>query len=362
MAEKKSTLRAVTKSLAGAVPFVSDDTRQSVDEGVARVVLGLQSQVYGLDEHGKPDAWAWITGGEGRKDRLERMAGKKKPEADEYSVPGVLNEVLALPTLLPGLAQFGAEIIPGVDSLTPEQVQWLQDHMVPERSKRAEARQTKLKKLLRESAALSEPQGFKANALESLGAMLGQVPLPGGPAKKAVEGVTKKTVKDVLGAVPEFIAPTIKPTMRNYVSGTVAGGALGALATPPEEPPSEGYAEGGKVGILAQALERLSQIMQGMKAKTSDVDDMMFALRKVNVGDPAKREELTRLQSLRGMAQLKNDAAREDVFNQRLLDNLAEIYLNPNVTVQKRRGGRVGAFYNALKELESGVNTILSKR
>jgi hypothetical protein len=356
---EKSKMRSATKAVAGAVPFVSDETRQSIDEGMARLILGLQSQVYGLDEKGKPNGAAWLTGGEGRLTRLKRMAGEKGlPEPDEYSMPGVLNEVLSLPTLLPGLAEFGAAVLPGVDSLTPEQTKWLEDHLVPERSKRAEARQTKLKALLRKSAELDEPKGFKENALESLGAMFGQLPLPGAGVKKVTEGVGKSVLKDIAGAVPEYVLPTIKPSVRNYGAGAVAGGALGALASSAEEEPKTGYAEGGKVGILAQALERLSQIIQGAKAKTDDVDELMFALRKVEVGDPAKRRELSRLQSLRGVAQLKADPVREDVFNQRLLDNLAEIYLNPQVKEMKRRGGRVGAFYDAMKELEGGLKAI----
>ena len=355
MAEK-SYLRAVTKSLAGAVPFVSDETRDAVDKKLARVLLGLQGQVAGLDEAGKPNNMAWL-------DVVDRMK-----ESDEASVPGVMNEVLSLPTLMPGLADagvlIGSKFLPGVDPLTAEQIAWLEAH-VPERSKKAAARQEKLTKLLRQRAALEKPKGFEEHALESLGSMLGQIPL-GGIGKTAAESAAKKSAKAAVGAVPEYLLPTIKPSAVNYASGTAAGGALGALGDEPD-----GYAEGGKVSAITKALEELSKMLQGLKPNSESIDEMLFGLKKVEGVAPQKREDLTKLVGLRNSAMEHAELGPlTDKYNQRLFDSLAEIYMSPSVSplipnapsyqlpMFKGRGGKVGQFHSALTSLEKGLDLV----
>lgn len=360
------------------------EARGPVAGALARILLGLKSQVYGLNDQGKVDPYSWLQGWN------ISPSSKADTTPSSQNRPGALNELMALPTILPSLAQLGAagisKVIPGAQPLSDEQVQWLNDHLVPEVSKKAAAHQQQLTQVLRQQAGLEEPRGFMENALEASGAMLGQLPIPGGGTKALAEQTLSQAAKrsipeiakKVATSVPEYLGPTIKPSAANYLTGSLAGGALGTLAEKPlygdlkidpnlintsaltqgiDMQQAPGYADGGKAGLISQALERLSQIFHGAKPEPAHIDTMMDALRNVEGAGFDNRQELARLQALRGIAQEGNDPARVSDLNDQILGRLSEIYMNPDVTM-KARGGHVGGLHKALKALHKGVQDI----
>lgn len=197
---------------------MSDDSSlralRKLPEGVARPLSGFASQVYGLDENGRPKFWTLRKGN--------------------------VDELLSMPTIVPELLKLGTYAnptsgIPYVGAPMRKAREWLEEHgesLVPEVSRDAERRQRALKRAIRQEAALSAPQGLAENTLESLGTMAGQLPLP---ASKAKQGTG--LIKRLLGAIPEYLGPTIVPKRGNYLTGTVAGGVLGSLNE--DEPETE---------------------------------------------------------------------------------------------------------------------------
>lgn len=110
-------------------------------------------------------------------------------------------------------------------------------------------------------------------------------------------------------------------------------------------------------------------MLQGMKPNSDSIDEMLFGLKKVEGVGEQKREDLTKLVGLRNSAAVHPELSGvADKYNQRLLDNLAEIYMKPNVSpllpnapsyqvpLFKGRGGQVGQFHDAMKALEEGVD------
>jgi hypothetical protein len=182
---------------------------RKLNKHVARPVTGLASQIYGLDDEGKAKLGA---------------------------TPGLVNEILSLPTLLPALSWLAARVGSGPGGPKfPGQAEFIEEQMqrlVPGASREAEKVQDELRQAVRKEAGLEAPVGFVEGSEDALGTMLGQLPIGG--AKKLGAGAR------AIRALPEYILPTVRPSVGAYTSGTIGGGVLNALADEAEEPKARG--------------------------------------------------------------------------------------------------------------------------
>jgi len=231
--ESLALLRAVTKSLAGAIPGLDDDTEETIDDSLARPVSGFMSQYLGED----PET------GELKNTAIANM--KRMWNSDERRRQGMPPE----PQIMPGIVQ-DTMAIPSMFGGGP---QWAQN---------ASASADRIHDNTNADMGLAAPQGFRQNALNAAGIMAGQLPVPGKAVTKAPEitkgalALLKKYGSKVLTSPWEFLAPTVEPGMANYGLGTLAGGALGTLGD--EAAPEVHRAEGGKVNSLKALLKILN--------------------------------------------------------------------------------------------------------
>lgn len=240
--ESLELLRAITKSMAGAVPGISQETRDLIDDSLARPISGMASQIVAEDptEPGKlvfPPLQnmkrAWNADS-------RRKSGQ---EPAKMAMPGLVQDTLSLPSMFGGGPQ------------------WAQD---------ASASADRIHSAVDEGMDLAPPEGFRQHALNSAGMMAAQIPVAGKAkevpeiAKGALQ-IAKKYGKKALASPFEFFLPTIEPKMSNYLFGSVAGGGLGTLGDDAEEvaeevplPRAVSRAKGGKVGALSQILRSVS--------------------------------------------------------------------------------------------------------
>lgn len=232
-------LRAVTRSMAGAIPGLSDETESTIEDTLARPVSGFMSQYMGVD----PDT------GEVKNPVIENM--KRAWNSDERRkqglprqkrvMPGIVSDTMSIPNMFGNGPDWSQEAQETADA-THQGVNY--------------------------DMGMKAPEGFRQHALESTGMMAGQIPIAG-QAKKASEatkgalGLMKNYGKKLLASPAEFFSPTVDPKMSNYVLGGTAGGVLGAMGdeVPEEEllpPRAVSRAKGGKVGALTQFLKSIS--------------------------------------------------------------------------------------------------------
>lgn len=213
---KPSFLRQVTKSVAGLLP---GDLGDNVDDKLARILAGLQSQVMSRD----PETGELYLGGlQALKDDWN---GIKYKDRKRHPRPGIVDETLSLPTLMslaPVIEQKltgGTEYTGGVEEAIPD---W-----AFEAADRADA----MHKASRDEMGLDESKGFAQNAAEGLGTMLGQMPIPLTRAKSLTSAprTMGSALKKTIGGIPEWFSPTVDPSMANYLSGAAFGGGMGAL-------------------------------------------------------------------------------------------------------------------------------------
>jgi len=194
-----------------------DDRRRS------RVLSGIASQWYGLDEGGNP------TAGE---------------------TPGLVHETKALGALPTTLARTGLDAYAGffaknVMGVPEEQV--LQDPMYnmvkqamladPEWATKAAEKADAIHKAVREDMRLKAAHGFQENFAESLGVMLGQLPIPGKLATKGVEATAKApSMLRRIEQGAEWFTPTVDPKAVNYLTGAGVGATIGTLGDEEEIP------------------------------------------------------------------------------------------------------------------------------
>lgn len=232
--ESLQLLRNVAKSMAGAVPLVNDETRSTIEDSLARPLSGLASQYMGYNEEtGEVENAAMAN--------LRRIfnADRRRKEGlppEKRVLPGMITDALSLPNILGN---------------------------GPEWSQRMQELADATHRGVDEGMGLESPQGFRQNALNSLGVMTGQIPVPGREKAQAAQqagqgalSLMKRMGKGTLTSPIEFMSPTIDPKMSNYLFGAVGGGALGSLGDEVpldemEEPRVPIHrAQGGKVGIL----------------------------------------------------------------------------------------------------------------
>lgn len=279
-------------SALGTIARYADRAGFGDDRRRSRLLAGLASQWYGLDEHGNPSM------GE---------------------TPGIVHETKALGTL-PGLlvraAQNKLASFAGLEEDPAYRA--AQEAMFgdPEWATEASTKADQLHEAVREDMGLEAPRGFEENAQESLGVMLGQIPVPSRAKVEAGTGALQK-----LTDVAEWFTPTVEARARNYGLGAGVGALLGTAADeeelpvvlPGEQPGtwdvrptySDGsvgysvqdeYAGGGKVRPLSEWLELMHRKRVPDAEKLSKLasfdpklssDDIEILNRQSHFGSPA---------------------------------------------------------------------------
>lgn len=296
--ESLELLRAITRSMAGAVPGLSEKSRDTLEDSLARPLSGFTSQYLGEDpkEQGKLVFPPYENLKRSWNADARRKAGLP-PE--KMALPGMIQDSISLPSIFGGGPQ------------------WAQD---------ASASADRIHSAVDEGMDLPPPQGFRQHALNAAGMMAAQVPIPGSNAAKTANQaddvgkgalqILKKYGMKALKSPIEFLSPTIDPKMSNYLFGSVAGGALGTLGDESEETPEEGLeefseeeepplpravgkAKGGKVGALKAFLKTISlnpdaRVKQTAHQMGDPVEEVLYATnegqrRGVLSGEQAKR-------------------------------------------------------------------------
>lgn len=220
-----------------------------------RLIAGLASQVMGTDPN---------TGDIGFRLGSTRVGSDKEgmPTFNTWR-PGIVDETLSLGALLP-------------DDVAP---QWAKD---------AQTRTDALHAKIREQMGLTEPKGFEENFDESLGVMLGQIPVPGQLIKRGAKvGREAVNVAKLAAESPmEFLLPTVKPSAENYVSGALFGGgsqglvdyltALDQEHDAADEQLKDAYADGGKVSGSAavQTIDKGIARLTGDEELPLEIEDL----------------------------------------------------------------------------------------
>lgn len=202
---ERSALGTVS-SFADKYLGVGNDRRRS------RVLAGLASQWYGLDEGGNPSV------GE---------------------TPGIVYETKALaaiPTMLLRAAnsvvakQLGVEGDPYFEFVNNA------IYKDPDFAIEASNKADQIHEAVRQDMKLRAPKGLEENSQEALGVMLGQLPIPGRAAAKAGETAANPGVMDRLAKAAEWFTPTVDPKVGNYGFGALTGGTLGTMGDEEEIP------------------------------------------------------------------------------------------------------------------------------
>ncbi len=196
----QKTIDAIKKSLS----FLKS-RYDKFDEAGNRVAAGMDSQLYGLKDDGTNEGDIGFTSHPGLVDSFLGLGNFIKPVfhagANQWRKAGNISH---------------ADTVDSVGD-------WIDQHL-PDIVKNAPDRASKINQLVHQKAGLKDPEGFTQNAEEALGQMLTQIPL-GGPKG----GASSSAIKKALGAIPEYLGPTIRPSVGNYASGAVAGGALSQI-------------------------------------------------------------------------------------------------------------------------------------
>lgn len=288
--ESLELLRAITKSMAGAIPGVSEETRDTIEDSLARPLSGFASQFAGEDpnEPGKLVFPPYENIKRVWKADERRKAGLP-PE--KMAIPGMIQDTLSLPSVFGGGPQ------------------WAQD---------ASASADRIHSAVDEGMNLAPPKGFRQHALNSAGMMAAQIPVPGSAAVNKADDIGKGALQilkkygmKALKSPVEFLSPTVDPKMSNYLFGALAGGGIGMLgdeeepvegepveeAPTDERPPLEwedlpegppqtfsgiARAEGGKVGGLKALLKVISmnpdaRVKQTAHQMGDPVEEVLYA-------------------------------------------------------------------------------------
>lgn len=300
--ESLELLRAITRSMAGAIPGISEETRDTVEDSLARPLSGLASQIVGEDPnepgklvfpplHNMKRVW---------NADARRKAGQ---EPEKMAMPGMVQDSLSLPAIFGGGPQ------------------WAQD---------ASASADRIHAAVDEGMDLAPPQGFRQHALNSAGMMAAQIPVAG-KAKEVPEiaqgalQIAKKYGKKALASPFEFFLPTIEPKMSNYLFGSVAGGGLGTLGDEAAEvaeemppPRAVARAEGGKVGALKAFLKTISmnpdaRVRQTAHQMGDPVEEVLYATNEGQRRGVLSSEEAKRIKILM-------NAGEEEALSEALIE------------------------------------------
>lgn len=338
--ESLELLRAITKSMAGAVPGISQETRDLIDDSLARPVSGFASQVLAEDpeDPGKlvfPPVHNLIRSWNAD----ERRKSEREPE--KMAMPGLIQDSLSLPAIFGGGPQ------------------WAQD---------ASASADRIHSSIDEGMDLSPPEGFRQHALNAAGMMAAQIPVVGkakeaAPAAQGALQLLKKYGKKALASPFEFFLPTIEPKMSNYLFGSAAGGGLGMLGDGADEvaeelppPKAIGRAKGGKIGGLSQILRSVSMNPDATVRQTKHVigDPLEEVLHAANEGERKGVIDATEGQRIRSLIESGDDDSLADALinlQKKLFPSLPTSANNRKVVTSVEAPGGSGR----LPEVESDV-------
>lgn len=252
MAEKKPS-KNLLKLLSQVATLPNPMAPGATARDKQLALRGFLSQWYGLDENGD----AKFLGGNSFK-----------------HWPGIVDDVIAMPTVLP-------------------------DKWVPDASRHAADRLEKLNAKMHEDMELAPAHGFRENMIDAAGTMAGQVPTGG--AKAVEEGVAKTApsllrragtaVKD-LG---EWFTPTVEKTPGSYLTGTLVGGASNTAAEPSEDTQGVNMvSKYGMGGTVAGEMARMKGRYAGGGKATSALSAINDAISAIESGDHSAAVSLLR--------------------------------------------------------------------
>ncbi len=318
--ESLELLRAITKSMAGAVPGLSEEAEGEVEDVLARPVSGLMSQVMGVDPVTNEVKFPPLENLKRSWNSDERR--RRGLPAQPKIPPGIITDTLSLPNILGNGPQFSQDAQELADA-THQNVG--------------------------QDMGLAPAQGFRQHGLEAFGTMLGQIPVASSTkAKPVVQGglnLLRRYGKKIALSPWEFLSPTVEPKMSNYLMGAGAGGALGAYGdevgdVAEEIPPPRAIAraKGGKIGGLSvRLLEMLKRL---------DLDPHDF--------DLIDEHGNLRIQEAKETIEDALEGERDvDDFTESLgTEDPAEITRKVQKRVTKKaKGGKVGALSEILRSI-----------
>ena len=219
-------LKAISRSLAGAVPFIDDSSRQWLSDTMNYVPVGAGSMLQSLQDDGTAEMLLPIPLEQPSpfmsEEQLMSMIeyNKMAREHNARINPNIIDDTKAI-AALPGMFfpdTFGS----------PE---WADEAMM---------RSEQVTQDVRDDFGVPRPEGFIQGAAEGLGMMMAQVPVPGSQGKtgatklfnalgKATSpgvATTAKVATFPARAAVEFFNPTIRPGIGNYLMGAGFAGAL----------------------------------------------------------------------------------------------------------------------------------------
>lgn len=185
-------------------------------------------------------------------------------------------------------------------------------------------------------------QGLASLASEGVGALAQSAGVPSNTAGTLMQGATKLASKGATLATNDAMPPALGTLAEPYDPGYKLDINYDPLnrsynpygqdyGTYGQRNAHRFFAEGGKVGALAQALKKVSSMFQGEIPTHADRDDLLWGLRHVEGVPPEHREALTILKNKRDLASESGDLDASAEFDRALLDRLAEIYTNPGI-------------------------------
>jgi hypothetical protein len=316
--ESLELLRAITKSMASAVPGISQETEDLIDDSLARPLSGMASQLLAEDPtepgklvfpplHNMKRAW---------NADARRKAGK---EPEKMAMPGLIQDSLSLPAMFGGGPQ------------------WAQD---------ASESAGRIHAAADEGMDLAPPQGFRQHALNSAGMMASQIPMAGNPKKLADIGkgalhIAKKYGAKALKSPVEFLTPTVDPKMSNYLLGSAAGGGLGVLGDEAGEvaedlpPRAVARAKGGKVGALQEILRSISMNPDSTVKQTQHVigDPVEEVLHAANEGERKGVIDAAEGQRIRALI----ESGDEDALADALIELQKKLFASRPVAPARRK-------------------------
>lgn len=299
-------LKATTRSLAGAVPFIEDDTRQYISDTMRYPFAGIASQWQSLDpETGEasfvmpmqPMEFSPFMSEEMMQDTIDY--NNMVREHNKKFRPNIIDETKAI-AALPGM------FMPETFGDAPE---WAEEAMM---------RSAEVSRQIEEDMEIPPPEGFLQGTSQGLGIMLGQVPVPGSQIKAmAAPLLSSKAAKIATAparAGVEFFSPVVTPKPSNYAAGALFGGALTEL---PEllGPTEEGaLTEELQLDRIREDMER-EELVRDQWSDVESWDEKLQILSDERVGDvfwhyltEADREEIVEELKRRGYDVGEDDA------------------------------------------------------
>lgn len=183
-------------------------TKDTIDRR-KRILSGWASQMYGVNpETGNVE----FLGGASLLPRL-RSLDEIRARAKHYAQTGEVPEDTARPGLI-------------------DEIQSM--FLGTNKSHAADERLATLKNRIRQEMDVAEPTGFGQEFDESLGTMLGQLPVPLKGASSA-KGPLLQKLRNLVKTLPEWITPTVEPKIANYLTGAGVGAGIGAIADSGQE-------------------------------------------------------------------------------------------------------------------------------